>query len=74
MNQQSRIERMKKGGRFNPNDPHRFVPQAGAIEMLGGREYESAACGICGASARSAVHIHMTGDKAIRDVHGPFGQ
>jgi hypothetical protein len=71
----SKIERMKKGGRLNPNDAHAFVEQPTATEELGGRSYPSRACGICGGSKQSAIHIDSHGDSAtIRDAHGPFGQ
>lgn len=52
---QDRIDRMKKGGRLDPDLPHKFMP-SGGDELIGGAVYRSRACGICGGSWQNPVH------------------
>lgn len=71
----SRIERMKKGGRYSPNDPHPFVMQVSDTVEHGGTVAPSAICGLCDRRADDGRHGgSIASDEPIRDVHGPFGQ
>lgn len=71
----SKIERMKKGGRYNPNDPHPFVLQGTETVEHGGTVAPSAVCGLCDRRADDARHGGSQADhRPLRDVHGPFGQ
>lgn len=70
------IERMRKGGRRDPNLPHAFVPTPTDTELLGGAVYRSKACGACGASQDSPIHTDGGGDSlaARRARMADFGE
>jgi hypothetical protein len=72
---QSKIERMKKGGRYSPDEPHPFVVKPTDTVEHGGTVAQSAICGLCDQRADHPMHGGgYASQEPIRAMHGPFGQ